>query len=300
MKLSLESFSGVIVPMITPFTSDGRVDLKSAASIIDYLFANNTIPFVLGTTGEAASIPLKEREGLVKTLVENKRVGIPVICGVTGANVNEIIIQANSFMEIGADAVVITPPCHFELSETQMMNYYEKLSDEIEGSIIMYNIPKTVHQSIPIDVAEKLSLMSNIIGIKDSEMNPERLKKSLDLWKNRKDFFHFTGTNPLMMEGLMSGSKGIVPSTANFIPAVYTDLYRLCLSGKREEAEKVFLKTSEWSKVYQEGKTLGESLACLKVIMSELGLCSPFVLPPLTEPDKKEKNRISEIVRKNL
>jgi 4-hydroxy-tetrahydrodipicolinate synthase len=300
MKLSLESFSGVIVPMITPFTSKGKLDMESAALIMNHLHINNTIPFVLGTTGEAASIPLKEREELVKILVENRRNRIPAISGVTGANLKEIIIQANKYIKFGADAVVITPPCHFELSGNQMLKYYEDLSDNIEGNIIMYNIPKTVHQSIPIDVADELSGRSNIIGIKDSENNSERLKKSLNLWKDRRDFYHFIGTNALMLEGLLSGSKGIVPSTANFLPGLYVELYRLCRHNYREEAEETYLRTVNWSAFYQEGKTLGESLAGLKVIMAEIGFCQPNVLPPLTQLDDKEKVRIVTMIRKCL
>jgi len=297
---SLDAYCGVIVPMINPFDSSGCIDISAAERLMDYLSDNGTIPFILGTTGEAASIPLNGREKLVRVMVEKRKEGVPVTCGVIGLNVQETIVQANRYFEFGADAVVITPPCSYQLSDKQMLKYYETFSDNLNGNIILYNIPKTVHQSIHLEIADSLSRRSNIIGIKDSEVNPDRLRESLSLWKNRDDFFHFTGTNFLMLEGLLNGSKGIVPSTANFIPDVYSELYTLCLENNREKAEEVFQITVEWGKLYQDGKTLGESLACLKVIMSELGLCQPFVLPPLTEPDQEEISRISSKVRTEL
>ena len=53
-----KKYRGVIVPMITPFTANGDIDLDAARRITEHLISQETSPFVLGTTGEAASVPL--------------------------------------------------------------------------------------------------------------------------------------------------------------------------------------------------------------------------------------------------
>jgi hypothetical protein len=116
--------------------------------------------------------------------------------------------------------------------------------------------------------------------------------------KNRSALYldkDFHGINA----GIVSGSKGIVPATANFIPHVYVKLYKACVSGLKNEAEKLFNETVFWSEIYQKGKTLGESLASLKFIMAELNLCPEYIMPPITEPENSEKLRIRNLIEKN-
>ena len=299
MNISKDEYKGVIVPMVTPFTIDGKIDKPSSEKLINFLLDNQTIPFVLGTTGEAASIHVTEREVLIKILTKLKREGIPAIAGVIGLTLPETVSQANHYLKQGVDAVVITLPNYYELTEDQIYKYFDMLAKSIEGDIIIYNIPKTVHQSIPLSVIDKLSHYQNIIGIKDSELNEKRLTESLALWKDRKDFFHFVGVNALMANGIAQGSKGIVPSTANIDPRLYVRLFKSCLEGDHTKTESLYNHTLEWSVLYQKGRTLGNSLAALKLIMSELNLCTPNVISPLTELNNTERARIVKKFRQD-
>ncbi|MCF8381334.1 MAG: dihydrodipicolinate synthase family protein [Bacteroidales bacterium] len=280
-SIPLSAYKGVIVPMVTPLDESGNIHSVYTEILINYLLNHATIPFIMGTTGEATLLASKEREDLVKILVTNRRENIPLIAGVIGLPYKDTIIESNKFFSLGIDSVVITLPNYFELTEKQMFNYYNDLSNQLEGNLILYNIPKTVHMSIPISVIDNLSYNKNIIGVKDSEVNDERLEESLDLWRDRKDFSHFTGANVAMVKGLSLGSKGIVPSTANFAPDLYTQLYSLCLQGKIDEANTILQETAELTLQYQKGRTLGESLAALKGILSDMELCSGFMMNPL-------------------
>ena len=299
MNTKANTFQGVIVPMVTPLTEEGKIDESSSVKLINFLQNSGAIPFILGTTGEAASMPAKERHKLIQILTGLKRNGTPAITGMIGLTVPDTVAEANKFIKKGIDAVVITLPYHYFLTDNQIYHFYKTLADRIEGNIILYNIPKTVNQSIPLHIIEKLSYEKNIIGIKDSELDKERLIQSLELWRNRKDFFHFTGVNALMPDGILSGSKGMVPATANFVPHIYVELYKACKAGEKNEIDKMFKETVFWSEIYQKGKTLGESLATLKYIMAELNLCPTHMMPPITAPENGERNRISRVLEKS-
>jgi 4-hydroxy-tetrahydrodipicolinate synthase len=280
------SYAGVIVPMVTPFTETGDIDRESSAKLIQYLVGHNNIPFVLGTTGEAPSISLQRREVLARILVEQVTEKMPKIAGLLGVTMVETIDWGNKFIGFGVDALVIALPNYYELTQQQMLTYYATLSENIEGNIILYNIPKAIHMSLPLGVIEELSHRDNIIGLKDSELNEERLVQALELFGGRSDFFHHVGVNKLMCKGLSLGSIGIVPSTANLHPAIYYEMFSLCKSGKLAEAEEIQQKTNELSAVYQKGRLLGEALARLKQLMSEQGLCAPYMASPLTCPSQ--------------
>lgn len=300
MSISTDKYRGVIVPMVSPVDNAGNIDAPSAGRMIDFLLNNQAIPFIMGTTGEASSINLKNREKFVRVLVQHKRDGIPVIAGVIGNSFSETVSMANGYFKMGADAAVLTLPNYYPLNDNEIYHYFKSASERMEGDIILYNIPKTIHMSIPVEVIERLSAEKNIIGVKDSEYNNNRLEKSLALWRDRTDFFHLVGVNKLMVKGLLLGSRGIIPSTGNFAPAIYQEVYKQCQNNNIKEAEELLEHTQELCDVYQKDMLLGESLAALKVILAHLDLCGPDVLPPIINSSEEEKNRIIENYKRTI
>jgi 4-hydroxy-tetrahydrodipicolinate synthase len=278
--------------MATPVDASGEIDAPAAAKLINYLLDHQAVPFIMGTNGEASSLSIKNRTDLVRVLLENRRTGVPLIAGVIGLPFKETIEQSNLYFAMGLDAVVLTLPNYYGLNNEQMLYYFRSVSERVNGNVILYNIPKTIHMSIPVEVIDELSQQENIIGIKDSEFDEARLEASLALWKDRNDFFHLTGVNKLMVKGMLNGSRGIVPSTGNFDPGIYHDLYKLCLEGKKEEAIALLDWTQELCDIYQENASLADSVAGLKVVLAHLGLCTEEVLPPLMKVDAERKKEI--------
>ncbi|HEY6899528.1 MAG TPA: dihydrodipicolinate synthase family protein, partial [Puia sp.] len=139
----------------------------------------------------------------------------------------------------------------------------------------------TTHHSIPLALIDKLSHHPNVVGTKDSERSEERLSASLELWSGREDFSHLLGWAAKSGYALLNGGDGLVPSTANFSPAVYSDMVRAAEAGDREKVGELQALSDQLGNLYQAGKTLGESLAALKKIMQEQGLCQEYMMPPL-------------------
>lgn len=278
----VDFYGGVIVPMVTPLTPSDSIDELHAKKLIRYLHNNKTTPFILGTTGEVTSIPIFEREVLIKILISNRKPKVPLLVGMGGLTAVDTIALSNKYLDWGIDAVVLTAPSYFGLNREQLFGYFHHLASNIHGDIILYNIPATIHASIPIDTIDRLSRIENIVAIKDSENNEERLKQSLELWRNRDDFMHLVGVNSLMELGLKLGSSGIVPSSGNLVPYYYHRLFNEAKSENWHAARKFQNLTDDIGDVYKNGFLLGESLAALKYLMSLQDLCSPYVSPPLT------------------
>src|SRR4030042_1649515 len=119
-----EKYAGVVVPMVTPFTEDGKLDTQSAIRIVNHLCKAGTIPFVLGTTGESASIPDKMKIELVKTTMKHVHKGTTVFAGVSNNCFETSISLAGEFSECGMNAVVAHLPSYFPLSADQMQKYF--------------------------------------------------------------------------------------------------------------------------------------------------------------------------------
>jgi len=285
---------GVIVPMITPFNEDLSLDFASVRRLLDTFIEAEVSVFILGTTGESVSISEKQKLLLVKTVCEYLNGEIKIYAGISGNCLSESIDQAKSFVKAGVNAVVAHLPFYYPLESDQMVRYFKQLADNITSPLILYNIPATTMQSIPVSVVDQLSHHPNIVGIKDSENEIERINESLKLWKNRSDFVHLMGCAVHSTYSLQEGSAGLVPSTANLIPKLYQDLYETATAGDIPKALDIQDRTNRISEIYQKGRNLCQSIPALKTMMSAYGLCQSYVLPPMLSLDAQQQKLIME------
>ena len=280
--------------MITPFNEDLSLDLVSTRIILDTFIEAKVSLFVLGTTGESVSIPEKQKLLLIKTVCQFLNGKIQIFAGISGNCLSESIDQAKSFFQMGVNTVVAHLPYYYPLESGQMLRYFEQLADNVPCSLILYNIPATTKQSIPLNVVDLLSHHPNIAGIKDSERGIERLDESLALWKNRTDFVHLIGWAMQSTYALQNGSAGLVPGTANLVPKLYKDLYESVIAGDIAKALDIQDKTNRISEIYQKDRNLSQSIPALKTMMSACGLCHPYVLSPMLSLDAREQESIKE------
>lgn len=287
-----KKYQGVVVPMVTPFEESGEIDEPAAERIAGYLVEGGTAPFVLGTTGELASIPSEQREVLVKTVARRVNGRTHIYAGISGCVLSESIEEAQKYYDFGADVFVAHAPYYYPMTPDLIQKYFEALAENIPGPLILYNIPITTDISLPLETIDVLSQHRNIIGLKDSERNEERLKKSVEMWGQRLDFSLFCGWGAQMTNALSAGFDGIVPSTANIVPLKYKSLYDAVMHEDMDTARNMQQETDTISKIYQKNRILSQSLPALKVIMNYMGLCKTAVLPPLQALEDSEAEEI--------
>ncbi|MCR5644196.1 MAG: dihydrodipicolinate synthase family protein [Prevotella sp.] len=280
--MKLKTYHGVVVPMVTPVTQDGRLDTEAVCRIVNFFAENQVSPLLMGTTGEGNSVSQADGQLFVDTAVKAASGRILIYAGLTGNCFNEQVRQAEVYTALGADVIVATLPTYYALTEEQMYDYYKTLADCITGPLMLYNILATTHMSIPVDVVRRLADHPNIVGLKDSERDLERMEHCIAIARGREDFSYFCGWAAQSACSLEQGGDGIVPSTGNYVPDMFRQLYDAAISGDKETAYRLQHETDEIARIYQKGRTLGQSLAALKVMLQTKGLCEPWMLMPLT------------------
>ena len=290
-------YRGVVVPMVTPVTQDGQLDIEAVKRIINF-FANNKVsPLLMGTTGEGNSVSQADGQLFVDTAVKaNTKHPSPITiyAGLTGNCFSEQVRQAEIYTALGADVIVATLPTYYALTPEQMYEYYHTLADCITGPLMLYNILATTHMSIPVDVIRRLADHPNIVGLKDSERDLERMAQCIEIAKGRDDFAYFCGWAAQSAHSLELGGNGIVPSTGNYVPEMFSQLFDAAVAGDMETANRLQDETNEIAKIYQKDRTLGQSLTALKVMMQTKGLCEPWMLMPLTRLSPEEEQTIKD------
>lgn len=292
-----KKYTGVVVPMISPFTAALEADSAAVSRIVKYLAKYDSHPFVLGTTGESASLDKQNRLKIVKAAAEAVQPNQTLYAGISNNCLADALEEAKQFADLGVNALVSTMPSYYPVDDAQVLNYFEQLANQVPLPLIIYNIPATTHLSIPLQVANQLSHHPNIVGFKDSEKGENRVREAIQLWKDRTDFCYLLGWALMSQEAMLLGADGIVPSTGNISPGVYQAIYLAGKAGDEVRAKAAQVKADEISSIYQKDKILSRSLPALKTMMSAYGLCEPAVLPPFLAVDAIESEQIINQLR---
>ena len=274
--------TGVIVPMVTPVTASGVIDERAVERIIEHILAGGVAGiFVLGTTGEGPSVPRPARTRLVQQTVSQVGGRAAVYAGIGDTCLSDSLAAADEYFKAGVAAAVAQAPCYYALQPEEVLGYFRGLLDGVPGPLIIYNIPATTRVSIPLEVLAQLTGHPRLVGIKDSENDPQRLRELIKRFGDTPNFVISIGVGAFMAEGLKLGAEGIIPSAGNLVPAACQQLFESIRRGDLAAAEAHAERMKTVAALYQRDRTLGQSLAALKMALHYLGLCGPDVLPPL-------------------
>ncbi len=295
-----KKYNGVVVPMITPMNSDYSIDESAAEKIIELFLNAGVSPFIIGTTGEAPSLSSVQKSTLVKSVVKAVNGKTLVYAGISSTCISDSISDGKRFEALGADVLVATLPAYYPMKPEQMLRYFSELADQVNLPVIIYNMPATVKISIPLDIIDRLSKHQNVVGLKDSERDEQRMMNALKLWKDRDDFAYLIGWAAMSAKAMLNGADGIVPSTGNFAPEPYKRLVDAALVSDEVTAMKLQEDTNNLSLLYQKDRILSESIPALKELMCYMDLCKPTVMPPMYEISDQERIKFLSDLKSKL
>jgi dihydrodipicolinate synthase/N-acetylneuraminate lyase len=277
-------YRGVVVPMLTPFTPDGAIDVPAVGRIVELLVGNRIDGiFPLGTTGEAASIHPNEKRKMVEATISANKGRAVVYAGIAGNCLQESLDAAADYKRMGADCVVAHMPSYYPLNDNEIETYFRRLADKVPLPLVLYNIPVTTHHHISLDVVDRLRTHSNIVALKDSANDGNRLTELLRRTGGRGGWPVLVGNSVQFTHGFKLGAVGVVPSGAHLVPDLYQSMFESAMKDNWPEVERLQRETDAVCSQYLKGNSLGEGLAKLKGMLEKRGICGRTMLSPLTD-----------------
>lgn len=277
-------FQGSMVALVTPMRADGAVDEESLRKLVDFHVENGTDAIVaVGTTGESSTLDEREHCEVIRMVVEQVAGKVPVIAG-TGANsTREAIALTRCAMEAGADACLLVTPYYNKPTQEGLYLHYKAVAEAVPIPQILYNVPgRTACDMLP-ETVERLSHISNIVGIKEATGNMDRGRRILELCGDRLDLY--SGDDATAMELMLLGGKGNVSVTANVAPKQMHELCAAAIAGDRETASAINDRLMPLhKKLFVEANPIP-----VKWALYEMGLIPPGIRLPLTflsEPNR--------------
>ena len=283
-------FQGSAVALVTPFKLNNEVNFYELHRLIEFQIASGTKALViLGTTGESSTISSEERTKIIKFCVGlvNKR--IPIIVG-TGSNSTETAIKQTKEAEnLGADGVLIVTPYYNKTNQNGLFSHYKSIAKETKLQIIIYNVPSRTGMNISAETVKKLSKIKNIVGIKDASGNISETIRLLKILP--KNFAVFSGDDILTYPMMCLGAKGVISVTANAYPTLVSTMCDSILSHDYSNALRIHKHLYNIST----GLFLDVNPICIKYYLCLLRKNVGRPRPPLTEPDKKIKQKLEKL-----
>lgn len=269
--------SGSIVALVTPMDAKGNLDWDSLTRLVDFHLEQGTHAIVaVGTTGESATLDFDEHIAVIRHVVKQVAGRIPVIAG-TGANsTSEAIELTAAAKEAGADACLLVTPYYNKPTQEGLFLHHKAIAEAVDIPQILYNVPgRTACDMLP-DTIARLSVVPNIIGVKEATGNLERAREVLD--KVSADFLVYSGDDPTAVELILMGGKGNISVTANVAPREMSEMCELAMRGEAEAARAI----------NQRMMPLHQKLFCesnpipVKFALQEMGYLSEGIRLPLT------------------
>jgi len=288
-----EKVRGVIVPIVTPFDSEGKIDKKALHKLCEYLIENKVHGiFVLGTTGEAPKLALKEKIEMIKLVINYVDGRVPVYVGTGSVSTKETLYLTKIAEEHGADLAAIVAPYYFKPSQEAVFKHFKTVAERTKIDILLYNIPSCTGYTLSIPTIKKLVDESeNIVGIKDSSGNINYFFEVLESVGD--DISVLQGTETLILPSLMLGAHGVVAGGANIYPNLHVKLYNEFLRGNLGEAVKIYRKIFRLASVLE---NLGDIPASIKEALKLKGLHVGEAREPKKEFTEYEVKKLQKTI----
>lgn len=283
-------FTGSGVAIITPFTEDG-IDFKKLEELLEWHVAQGTDSMIIcGTTGEASTMSLEERQSAIKFTIEviNKR--MPVIAG-TGSNNTKLAAEMSKWAdEAGADGLLLITPYYNKTTQRGCVEHFKAIAKAVSKPIIIYNVPSRTGLNILPETLYELSMVPNIAGVKEASNDIVQISCIAQLCGDKLDIY--SGNDDQVVPILSIGGKGVISVVANILPKDTHDMVMKYLTGDLKGALDLQLRMLPLIKaLFVETNPIP-----IKEAMNLMGMNPGALRLPLV--DMSEKNR--EILKKEM
>ena len=268
--------TGSIVALVTPMSPSGEVDSEALSKLIEYHIDSGTSALgIAGTTGESATLTMKEHADVIRFAVECAADRIPVIAGTGSNSTHEAIELTVAAAEAGAHSVLLVTPYYNRPPQEGLYQHFCQVAGSVNIPIILYNVPGRTGVDLSNDTVMRLSEVGNINGLKDATGDVAR---GADLIARLPDTFAvYSGDDATALELMRHGAKGNVSVTANIAAAQVADVCRLALAGDFPAAAAIDSQLS----ALNDALFIESNPVPVKWAMAELGMVQEGIRLPL-------------------
>ena len=291
----MQTLTGTGVALITPFKVDFSVDTIALAKIVKYQI-DGGIEYlvVLGTTAESATLSVSEKQLVIKTIIDANNGKLPLVLGIGGNDTARVVEEVKSADLSHFTAILSVSPYYNKPTQEGIYQHFKAVAEASPLPIIVYNVPgRTASNMLPSTVVRLAKDFKNIIGIKEAAGDIVQAMKLIQLAP--KGFMVISGDDMITLPMVLAGGSGVISVIAEGFPKQFSEMVRLGLNRKVDEAYKLHYQIADAiDMIFEQGNPGG-----IKEVFKSLGICENTVRLPLVNVNDDLAKRL-DMFTKNL
>ena len=273
-----DMIKGVGVALITPF-NNYEVDYPALERMVDYIIAGGVDYIVaLGSTAETATLSLKERDKVLRSIVEHTNGRVPIVAGMGSNNTADLVEQLHTFNLSDVVAILSVVPYYNKPSQEGIYRHFMAVAEASPVPVIIYNVPGRTGLNMTAATTLRLAHATpKIVAIKEACGNIEQMQAILD--GRPEGFLVLSGDDGLTVELVKRGGDGVISVAANSLPERFCGCVHKAMQGNIITAESEMAElTPTIDLLFKEGNPTG-----VKSMTAAMGLTRSEVRLPLVE-----------------
>jgi 4-hydroxy-tetrahydrodipicolinate synthase len=286
------TFRGTGTAIVTPFNADGSIDYASLKKVVDHQLDGGVEMIVpLGSTGENPTITREERTQIFRWLIEYVDHRAIVIAG-TGTNDTRTSIEfTKEAKELGADACLIVTPFYNKPTPNGLYEHFKAVAD-VGLPVVMYNVPSRTGLNMTAETTLRCAEIENVTAIKEASAD---LAQCEEIIHHAPDgFVLLSGEDNLTVPLVAVGATGVISVAANVVPREFSDMVRLALDGRFDEARAMHYELLDLMKV----NFIESNPGPVKAALAMRGILQEYLRLPLVPVKPESKKKIKEVLAK--
>ncbi|MHB1329037.1 MAG: 4-hydroxy-tetrahydrodipicolinate synthase [Gemmatimonadales bacterium] len=234
----MSAFRGCGTALVTPFESDGSLDLDALRRLVDWQIVEG-IDFLVacGSTGEAQTLSDEERLTVTRTVVEAARGRVPVVAGATSNDTARAVAETQAMCQLGVDGILSAAPYYNKPTQTGLLRHFEAVIEASSQPVILYNVPGRSAVNITPATILELARHPRVVAVKEASGDINQMMRII---KDRPEgFLVLSGDDGMTLPLIALGGDGIISVISNEVPGLVTRLARLALDGHLIEAREL-------------------------------------------------------------
>ncbi|HVB71589.1 MAG TPA: 4-hydroxy-tetrahydrodipicolinate synthase [Acidimicrobiales bacterium] len=219
----------LLTAMVTPFESDGSLDLEGAARLAQFLVEQGSDGLVVaGSTGEGSSLSDEERLELFAAVAAS--VTVPVIAGTSSADTARSVDLTKVVASTGVSGVLATTPAYARPSQAGLAGHLGAVADATHLPVMLYDIPSRTGRKIA--AATTVALVEahpNIVALKDASGDLPGAAHVKATLGDRLDLY--SGDDSVTLPFLAVGGVGLVSVAAHWAGPEFSLMIQSALKG---------------------------------------------------------------------
>ena len=235
--MSSPTFGRILTALITPFRSDGSVDLDVAQQLARRLVdEGNEGLVVCGTTGESPTLSDDEKLSMFSAVLE--AVDVPVIAGTVGNNTAHSVELSLRAKALGVHGILSLCPYYNRPSQAGIEQHLRAIAQAVERPQVIYDIPVRTGRKVSSEVLLRLAHdEKNVIGLKDAAANPAETARVIR--EAPADFEVYSGDDGLTLPLLSVGAVGTIGVATHWTDPDHVDMFAALESGNLAAATAI-------------------------------------------------------------